>query len=306
VGLILAGFAATLAVSWYFSEADSEYDTQGFHIPANYALYYDVSPRGTSPRPFAHLKKSVTTPRREIPAKAYLECGIRSGPSGETPRLVVLGDSHGIMWSHTINRISDEMNLPATFCSIRGVPPFVRIPLHRQQKTRFLSAREKFEYDRTRLELIESWNPQVVFICARWAIYDVEEVSDLLEFLEDHAVNVVLVEQPPELDIGDRNALQYLCYRGFGPMDGQQVTLPQGNVDKVMRGRQMLDALSIRFRNCTVLKTYEKFARDGQTLCLDGRDVLYYDDDHLSDLGAERCASDIRAILAAAFDGKTP
>ena len=59
--------------------------------------------------------------------------------------------------------------------------------------------------------------------------------------------------------------------------------------------------LAKRYRNVTVMPTYDLYAggADGhEALVLDGKNLVYFDDDHLTDYGAQLAAPRVEAIIS--------
>ena len=202
------------------------------------------------------------------------------------------------MWSHTIRTVADKFGLKSAFYAMRGVSPFVNLPLRQDQQVRHLSPTEKYQYDEARLRYIEQWKPAIVFVSARWSTYANESIGDLFDFLEQHAAHVILIEQPPELAIGNRNALQYLCYQHVHPEPGLKEYLPAAGLDVGLQGRNFIRSLADSYKNCRILPTYDLYSRGTQTLCLDGRNVVYADDDHLSTYGTMMAAERLETMIA--------
>jgi hypothetical protein len=128
-----------------------------------------------------------------------------------------------------------------------------------------------------------------------------------LEFLEDHAARVLLMEQPPELTFGNRNALQVVCSKRIRPFPGVKQYLPL-HAGRAESSRSLVRNLASRYRNCDYIPIYDVFAEGSQLLVLDGRRVTYVDDDHLTTHGARLAIPRIEQKIAEAFQspGTTP
>lgn len=295
------GFVATAALSGMLMLSSGLYDTSEFEKQRWYILYYDLLFRDTTPENFDRIAGTLEIPPRAASNDAYLNGGLIFGEEDRSPQIVVLGDSHALMWSHTIRTVADKFGLKSAFYAMRGVSPFVTLPLRKDQQVRHLTPTEKYQYDEARLRYIEQWKPSIVFVSARWSTYANESIGDLFEFLEHNAAHVILIEQPPELAIGNRNALQHLCYQHVHPEPGLKKYLPAAGIDVGLQGRNFIRSLADSYKNCRILHTHDLYSRGTQTLCLDGRNVVYADDDHLSTYGtmmaAERLATMIAEIM---------
>lgn len=294
---IAGGFFCTATCSGLLMLTSGLYDTSKFEQQTWYILYYDLLLRDTTPENFDRIAGTMNIPDRVAPVEAYREGGLIIGEGDRSPQIVVLGDSHALMWSHMIRTVSDRLGLKSSFYSMRGVSPFVTIPLSRNQQVRHLSPVEKYEYDESRLRYIEQWHPQIVFVSVRWSTYVNEPIGDLFTFLEQHADHVILIEQPPELAIGNRNTEQYLCYRQVDPEAGVRKYLPIANEEPGEKGREFLSLLSRTYNNCLCLPTYDLYSMDSQALCLEGKNVVYADDDHLSTYGTMLAADRLETVL---------
>ena len=296
------GFCVALAFSSPF------YDTTGFERPQWNGRYYDLKPR-VDPVPAS--RKNVETmdiPSREASPDAYLNGGILvGGQEGTNPRIVVLGDSHGVMWADAIRSVTEDLGIRTSIITMNGVPPFLTLPLDREQTVRFLTSEEKYEYDKSRVELIESWKPDLTIVCCRWATSSESEASDLLKFLAQHSARTLLVEQPPELaGVGPHNALQYLIFRGLRPTEHARQSLPLGNAAAVESGRRLVRTLAKNYGRCGVIPTYDLFLENGETLVLVGNNAVYVDDDHLTTFGARLARTRIQESISEALRGAAP
>jgi peptidoglycan/LPS O-acetylase OafA/YrhL len=62
-------------------------------------------------------------------SNAYLEGGILYGTGESSPQIVVLGDSHGCMWSDAILAVTQKLGVKTSLYLMDGVPPYVTFPL---------------------------------------------------------------------------------------------------------------------------------------------------------------------------------
>jgi len=287
IPLIAVCYVATIGLASSLALLPSHYDTRGFAQQSSHLLYYDLRPRQHLCGEMEAVLASVSLPTREAPSNAFLNGGIIVGGEESDPKIVVLGDSHGTMWSDVISTVSKRLGLKASFYSMHGVSPFVGLPWSPEQwQAQYITAEERLEYDNVRLKLIEKWKPLVVIVCVRWSRVRGQDAHELLAFLAEHCSHVLLMEQPPEPGIGNRNALQYLCYKNAKPEPGMRQYLPQGNKDAYEEGRALVRSLSKDYSNFHYIPIADIFLRDSEVFCLDGINPVYVDDDHLTDYGA--------------------
>jgi hypothetical protein len=79
-------------------------------------------------------------------------------------------------------------------------------------------------------------------------------------------------------------------------------------MERCLEGRRLVRNLAERFANVDYVPMWDLFARDTEALVLDGRNVVYLDEDHLLFFGAELAAPRLeQAILdSLAGDGLPP
>jgi hypothetical protein len=300
--MMTLGFCAALAFSSPY------YDTSDFEPQHWYGLYYDLKPRNDPTEDFKKIIATMNVPRRDASPEAYRNGGIITGEhDNSSPRIVVLGDSHGVMWADAIRSVTDKLGIKTAIITMNGVTPFVNLPLSRDQKHIFLSSEEKYAYDKSRLELIKLWKPDITIVCCKWASIREVDTRDLLDFLEQHSATTLLMEQPPELaGVGDRNALQFLIFRGIKPTSGVKKYLPIGYSELVESGRELVRTLAKTRRNFGCIPIYDLFAKDSKALVLDGKNVVYVDDDHLTTYGARLACPRIEQAISDALRRAKP
>jgi hypothetical protein len=60
----------------------------------------------------------------------------------------------------------------------------------------------------------------------------------------------------------------------------------------------LIRQLAREFPKCTIVPTKDLYSRKDEVLVLDGKDVVYLDDDHLTDFGTEIAAKRIEEAIA--------
>jgi peptidoglycan/LPS O-acetylase OafA/YrhL len=304
--VIAGGYALTLALAVAMAVTKADYDTSRFGRPV--LTLDDYSQHGTRRQEVMRTQSdwnSVVSsfevtyrPRR---ADEFLQGGLILGPEG-TPRVVVLGDSHGCMWGPAIRTVIETRGITTSFQAAGGTPPFIDLPVGRQWADSTFTPQEKNDFDTARMAWIARWKPDLVILAALWSSSIESDAEPLLAFLESHAGHVLLVEQPPELDIVDkRSVMQWLCYQRAQPRDGVRQYLPARNSEGYERGRLILRNLAKRYRNVTVMPTYDLYAggADGhESLVLDGKNVVYIDGNHLADYGAQLATRRFDAVIS--------
>jgi peptidoglycan/LPS O-acetylase OafA/YrhL len=306
------GYVSVLLMSCFFVLSEGIYDASEF-APVCYDLnYFDLKPRPEKSDQSRKIFATVVQRKREIDVDTYANGGLIIGKGESAPKVVVFGDSHGIMWSSAIHATIEKLNLKTSFYSMDGVSPFFTIPTNERNGIRplnsqnksfmpdelFLTPDERHRYDEARMLFIKQWTPDLVIICSHWSERLEDNVQDLVAFSAAHAGHVLLMEQPPELSIGNRNAAQYLCYKGIKPNDGVKKYLPTGNSEKYELGRLLINDLAATHDRVDVVSVHDLYSQGAETLVLDGKNVVYLDNDHLttygSQLGTDRIEQQIR------------
>ena len=249
---------------------------------------YNVSPNQTTLD--SVKRKMVGVAVREDPNKnwkAYSEGGIIKKYGKDVPEIVVLGDSHALMWSSVLDLVAKQLGKTISFYAADGTPTFFNIPVTDSGSTIYFSAKEKQLYDQSRLDYLKKWKPETVIISQSWLNLDsTESTNDLINFLGEIGSHVFLIEQPPELFFGDKNATQFISYYGLKPSDGLNQYLPYFNSSLFKKGRTAVHSIAENCKHCTLIPTTYIYLKDNKGWVLDNKNVLYIDEDHLSHAGA--------------------
>lgn len=280
--ILTSGGLVAVAALW-MAWTPRYYDTSAFEQPTWNHYVFNLDPRETPATVQDKVGRGVNIPPGFHAPTAFKEQGVIEGPPGSTPEMVVLGDSHGLMWSGTLSKIAKEEGITTAFFSMGGVSPFLSVPPMTGQSSDRLTAEEKFEFDQARLRCISDWKPKVVVISCYWDIIESGETAELLKFLENYSGKVLLLEDPPVLDIGDnQNAMQVACFKGLLPVDGQKQYFETQDGD----GQALLDSLPKRHHNVSIVRVRDLYANESEALLMDGKQVVYIDNDHLTEFGA--------------------
>jgi len=279
------------------------YDTSAFNPSEFSSTFYNLHPNEN-----VVVGAGYSGPVHTAPRDAFKSGGIITGELDGNPEVVVLGDSHGAMWSKSIQSVVDRMGLKTSFWVIAGVNPFFDLPLSQNQFAYRMTSSEKYDYDLSRMNMIKQWKPKVVIICSRWSgvaeFPELIKTNDSLVFLEQNAGRVLLMEQPPELSLESTNILQYLCFKGIQPIEGLRHYLPAGNLSFHQKGRELVKKLSETYKNIDVIPTYDLYIQNDQndkSVALDGKNVIYVDDDHITTAGSMLATSRIEESLKKAL-----
>lgn len=295
--IALVCFLIVLSFGGWLWNSSGIYDTSKFNTVSYHGYYFDLKPNNFELSRFEGARKNMTLPQREASANAYLHGGIIVGPKIDKPDIVVLGDSHGVMWSNLIRSISNELGLTTSFYSMDGVNPFFSIPPAKGERHRFISDDVKYKFDLARIEHIKRWKPKLIILITRWSNFKKYGLGQkTVEFLADYADQVILLGQPPELVFGNRYTIQQLGYLGIQPHLDESYYLPM-NEKELSLGIGLATKLAKKHSNVSFQPIHELYVRDSKAIVLKGHDVVYYDDDHLSDFGTDMARNYIISMI---------
>lgn len=307
--ILVAG--AVLGIAGFFlTFSDLRYDTSSFIRPSSSTLAFELNPNRI-PASNSHSKRTSFYDYQITPPiasrTAYREQGIVLGDESKPVQVMVIGDSHGLMWSDTIRQIIERHHLRGSFCSMGGVSPPWNLKPTTRQSHRGISGQMKYEFDRARLENIALWRPDVVILSTPWDRQTERNVEDLIEYCQQYSRRVLLIEQPPRLaKIGERSALQYVSFRGLVPKIGHKQYWPIMDPKSWHQGRTLLQTLAARFPRVKVVPTADLYESAGETLLLDGLQIIYRDYNHLSDWGAQLVESRLESFILEGVSGLPP
>jgi peptidoglycan/LPS O-acetylase OafA/YrhL len=300
---ITSGIFALLCISACCGFASRSYDTSEFSTPTWHGKLYDLAPSGKPSENYDDLMLGVDVPERPLLGDAYSKEGIIIGTAATNPSVVVFGDSHGVMWSEVIRTVVEKHNIKTSFFSMNGVSPFIDFPVRNDQQASWrLSSQQKYQYDVARLRCIKEWKPRLVIICNPWDGRGVAVDHPFLKYIKTHADRVLLMEPPPVVaDVGNRNMLQHLCYLGVLPEEGVKKYL---KAETPGNGQELIRSLS-RDSQISCISVHDLYFKNGKTLVLDAKNVVYLDDDHLTTYGASIAARRIEDAILLALSMKT-
>jgi hypothetical protein len=286
------GFAYALRV------IDISEDTSAYKTVVWSGALYSVAPNMEwSDRIRRRMNGIKVTPGDRVAPDAYLFGGIQK-LYGLAPEIVVLGDSHGLMWASLLDESARSLGKSIAFFTADATSPFLSVPpVKAKFDGVFFTADQKFAFDMARLKMLNEWRPKIVVISARWSGYELAETKALIDYLGTIGSHVLLIEQPPELYFGDKNAPQFLSYLGMTPLPGTKQYLGALGGSAFNRGRALLDQIVSSCNYCSRVTIADLFQDGSSALVIDSHDVLYIDDDHLSQAGALRAKDRILASL---------
>lgn len=299
VPIVLAVLVAGVIYSYTLTTSDYSEDISMYNETSWDGDLYNSSPsRNTMDYTRRKLQGIKIAEDRGRNWQAYKEGGVAKLYGKETPEIVVLGDSHALMWSSTLDQIARQLHKSIDFYAADGTPTFFSIPAKLSDRTIFFTAEEKFEYDKARLKYLKLWKPEIVIVVQSWSnLESVESTKDVIKFLGEIGSKVFLIEQPPELFYGDKNATQFLSHYGMKSHAGEKQYVPYVNSALYQYGRRSVREIVENCSYCELIKIADIYMKGNQGWVLDGSDVLYIDEDHLSNAGTSKAKQRILNAL---------
>ena len=277
-----------------------------YEMPSWHGRYYDLKPGGELTRSFQIIANSVHTPKREASVTAYKTGGIIRQRSSTDIRVVLIGDSHAIMWSKVVDDVTEELDLTTSLWSMNGEHGLIKIPAV-EEAGHYLNGKERFEYDSARQYFIKKWNPDIVIVATLWKNVDENSANNFFNFLELHAKNVILVESPPALNgVGNRNTYQYLSFLGMdASISANNNQLWEHiSLENTLNTREKLLKIVSNRANFFFLPTADLFLSDSFAIVASGKHIFYLDDDHLTDEGTKLTTSRFKSAIQNILNGE--
>ena len=265
------------------------YDVSKFHPVSTFGGYYDIVPHIPPDPPKLQSKlEGVIEPKRDPRfALAYAEDGIPGAHNrGRPARILVLGDSHGSMWAKTIEEACGSLDLPVAFFTMVGQDPFFHIPLD-SSNTQGDAFREEESriYKRNLLSKLASGNLDGLVVADRWTIRgesDYQFLEELLRYASRHRVASLVIAQPPQLATGENNVAQYFAYLGMDPTKRPRQFFQVSDEGHWANSNAKVRAICSRVAGCQLFDPVPDLLRGHAALAVDGPDIVYFDDNHLT------------------------
>jgi peptidoglycan/LPS O-acetylase OafA/YrhL len=277
-----------------------KYDLSSFSPVAWNGRLYDVTP---TQKPWEGFMKERMTdihaPLRENHiSNEFRELGIFKPYGGPRPEIMVLGDSHALMWSSTIDTICRELGRSVSFFAADGTSPSISLP-PQKVATRFFSAEEKQQFDAARIRVLNEKKPKLVILSCKYSgVKDTREIINLLNLISKSGSKCLIIEQPPILPIGDKNALIYCAEILRKNKKIDLITLPFGEVAEWKARKSMINKAVEKFSNTYLVEISDLYLNhENQIILQKDKVVNYIDDDHLSDAGAAVAKKRIMKII---------
>ena len=137
-------------------------------------------------------------------------------------------------------------------------------------------------FNQNKMRAIESGKFDLLIIACRWSAFQPAKgtLTDFINYASKH-IKVLIITEPPALDIGDTNATQYAFFEGEKMGDSyylnQKITTKETSIINWIKQFDGLPNVSIFTPDIPTLNGQVEVIKDGIP--------LYFDDDHLSTEG---------------------
>jgi len=251
-------------------------------------LLYDISPKNLKADQEGSPSLNIGVIRPDKPlANVGLHASAKglSLHQGKGPISILLfGDSHASMWGDCIRQICLENDYTANaFCG-NNLPPYFKIPINKETikiHSRF-SENQMMILNQNKMRAIESGKFDVLIIASRWSHFHPKKgtLTDFINYASKH-LRILIITEPPTLDIGNVNATQYAFFEGIKIGNSyylnQKKDAKKTPVTDWIKQFEKLPNVSVFNPDIPMLNGQVEVIKDGIP--------LYFDDDHLSTEG---------------------
>lgn len=282
--LIVILFLFSFSLSYSFYQTKSDADISLYENVNWNGQFYDISSDANvlSKAGRERMEGIKILERNNTGTFSIENGGLIKNYGNADPSIIVIGDSHALMWSPVLDLIAKELNISISFCGMDSKSPY-------------------FYKDKI-TSLIQKWKP-IVIISSRWSYFLNEKLlCETVATLSDAGGKIIFIEQPPELFFGDKNAPQTLSLMGVRPNGDETHYIPTAQSHDFLKDRDSLLRISRQY-NCDLIQILDLYLNQNMSMTkvLIGSKVLYIDEDHLSLDGAllakHRLARQIKKAL---------
>lgn len=290
--VVLSGIVVIILLFFYFkSDLFNIYYKDKFNKTSYYLRYYDISPTQVKVEKDNPLLYNINMPERvDSLSTAFRKNGFITKVANKNPEIMLIGDSHGVMWARVVDEIANRKNISRSFYTTNASKPFVSISNIKDQISNpYFTKKQRVEFAMSMISNIKRWKPKKVILSCRWSTfedYERKHFEELIEFLGKEKINVILINQPPVLHLfQDQNASQYFNYLKFQPFNGYHIVKTEDT--SARKANEYLEKLKEKKIFITIIDIYSDLYSNGKVKVTYKNDVIYFDDDHLSYAGTK-------------------
>ncbi len=309
--LVVLGIGVCIVLITFFRSSYFNIHYEPLYNQQTYYLrFYDLSATQIVPENDNPLAYNVIMPNRLNKFKdAYKKQGIINIVDNQDPKVLIIGDSHGVMWAKTLQEVSTELHVSSSVYTTNASRPFFNIKnLNNQESNQSFTKEERIDYAKSIISNINNWNISTVIISCRWQTLTNKgkvDFEDLISYLNDKDIKIIVINQPPQISImNDVNAVQFISYLKILPKNGfNSLQLSQNSV---IESNRFLIELQKKYSNIIIFDVFNKLYINGEAKITHNKDVLYFDDDHLSYSGTQLFKEDFKNVLSSCLKENSP
>lgn len=244
----------------------------------------------------------ITIPKRKSKDSKAYSSGIVKIFNNKSPEIILMGDSHGVMWTGLFDEMCSNLNVSYSFYTMNGITPFFDLRNIKSISYKGAFPQEKrIIYAENLIENINKWKPKLIFIALKWDGIFSEDLTksehfiQFLNYVTEKKIKVVLLSQPPIIPfIGDHNTNQFLTYLNISPSSKNHF-FPYIYEKNRAYSEEKLKKLSNN--NVKIFWTNHQLIKNNKMLITIKNKLLYFDDDHLSYEGTKIFSADLSKII---------
>lgn len=211
-----------------------------------------------------------------------------------SPLVVVIGDSHGMMYGPLLEDLSNQYDVPVSFFT-QGGKLGIFADNDKSMSRWNLSYEQKLKHDVILKQFIVDWKPKVVFLICRWDnvglhSFDTQRIKscyETFEWLSQHCNHLVVVLQPPTL-FSSRDRTDKYVFNRARKNGGLMPLMREPEKAKLRREAAHNWIRELDIVNLEVIDPSVYFQDANSVRYHDHGKLYYLDNDHLSVLGTEK------------------
>ena len=247
----------------------------------------------------------VLPPAESHPPDVWNSGGIVHLWGSESPRVVVIGSSHALMYAKLVDDICKHLNISVAFLSADGISVFFSEGDDKRPSALAFTA----DFNEARKKWISRWKPDAVLVIDRWDNYNNAPAEfdrmlrELVAELSSNAQHIICFSQVPALPVGETiNLREYVVWK-MGSQKLIPIIAPDAKEPFRRSTLTTIEAVARDFPKLQLLRVDQPFyANNDAVRYASGRTFFYADDNHLSDAGAEQLRDVCTRAIAAACD----
>jgi len=204
-----------------------------------------------------------------------------------TPRIAVIGDSHGAMMAPVLYDLAREFKVPISFITHDGKKPLLS---------------HQVTADNLIYGHIKTWAPEVSILIYRWDKVweennpeEQKNIEDMLRRISRTSDQLVVVLQVPRILQSNERVAENI-YRNYKKAGGKMPVIKDDEALALsLKTREFLKKLNLE--NLLIIDPSETLSRNGQIVYHDGGKLYYRDDDHLNRLGSTKLRNQFEPLF---------